>query len=100
MGLVYPAWCYDMVNVLANAWANADPADFAAVNAYIAANPTNGVTGHLNFANGAVPIYPDVETDPAKGVTHYFYQVQDGRHTVISPDTDAEAAFAPAPWMK
>ena len=100
MGLVYTAWCYDMVNVLANAWANTDPADFAAVNAYIAANPTNGITGNLNFANGAVPIYPDVETDPAKGVTHYFYQVQDGRHTVISPDTDAEAAFAPAPWMK
>lgn len=100
MGLVYTAWCYDMVNVLANAWANTDPADFAAVNAYIAANPTNGITGNLNFANGAVPIYPDVETDPAKGVTHYFYQVQGGRHTVISPDTDAEAAFAPAPWMK
>jgi len=100
MGLVYPAWCYDMVNVLANAWANADPADFAAVNAYIAANPTNGVTGRLDFANGAVPIYPTVETDPAAGVTHYFYQVQDGRHTVIAPDIDAEAPFAPAPWMK
>ena len=100
MGLVYTAWCYDMVNVLANAWANTDPADFAAVNAYIAANPTNGVTGHLNFANGAVPIYPDVETDPTKGVTHYFYQVQDGRHTVISPDNDSEAPFAAAPWMK
>ena len=100
MGLVYPAWCYDMVNVLANAWANADPADFAAVNAFIAANPTNGVTGHLDFANGATPIYPTVETDPAKGVTHYFYQVQDGRHTVISPEIDAEAPFAAAPWMK
>lgn len=100
MGLVYPAWCYDMVNVLANAWKNVDPTDFAAVNAYIAANPTEGVSGHLNFANGAVPIYPDVESDPAAGVTHYFYQVQDGRHTVISPDTDAEATFVPAPWMK
>ena len=100
MGLVYTAWCYDMVNVLANAWANTDPADFAAVNAYIAANPTNGVTGHLNFANGVVPIYPDVETDPTKGVTHYFYQIQDGRHTVISPDNDSEAPFAAAPWMK
>lgn len=100
MGLVYPAWCYDMVNVLANAWANTDPADFAAVNAFIAANPTNGVTGHLDFANGATPIYPTVETDPAKGVTHYFYQVQDGRHTVISPEIDAEASFAAAPWMK
>ena len=100
MGLVYPAWCYDMVNVLANAWKNVDPTDFAAVNAYIAANPTEGVSGHLNFAIGAVPIYPDVESDPAAGVTHYFYQVQDGRHTVISPDTDAEATFVPAPWMK
>lgn len=52
MGLVYPAWCYDMVNVLANAWATTDPADFAAVNAFIAANPINGVTGFLDFTNG------------------------------------------------
>jgi branched-chain amino acid transport system substrate-binding protein len=102
MGMVYPAWCYDMVNVLANAWASTDPADFAAVNTFIASNPTDGVTGHLDFsaANGAVPIYPDVVGSAAEGVTHYFYQVQDGRHTVIAPSDDAEAQFKPAPWMQ
>ena len=101
MGMVYPAWCYDSVNVLANAWKNVDPTDFAAVNAFIAANPTEGVTGHLDFsaANGAVPIYPDVVGSAAEGVTHYFYQVQDGRHTVIAPADDAEAQFVPQPWM-
>lgn len=100
MGLVYPAWCYDMVNVLAKAWANVDAKDFKAVNAYIAAHPVDGVTGHLDFAKGAVPIYPDVVTDPKQGVTHYFYQVQNGRHTVISPTDAAESAYQPAPWAK
>jgi branched-chain amino acid transport system substrate-binding protein len=99
MGLVYTAWCYDMVNVLANAWTNTDPSDFAAVNAFIAANPTDGVTGHLDFTNGVTPLYPTEISDSSKGVTHYFYQVQDGRHTVIAPVGDNEADFTPAPWM-
>jgi hypothetical protein len=54
----------------------------------------------LDFSNQSVPIYPTVETDPAKGVTHYFYQVQGGRHTTIAPDGDAEAAFAKPAWMQ
>lgn len=101
MGMVYPAWCYDMVNVLANAWANVDPSDFAAVNAFIAANPTDGVTGHLDFSapSGATPVYPDNVDSIDKGVTHYFYQVQDGRHTVIAPSEDAESPFKAQPWM-
>lgn len=102
MGMVYPAWCYDMVNVLANAWSQVDPSDFAAVNEFIAANPTDGVTGHLDFsaASGAVPVYPDQVDSASAGVTHYFYQVQDGRHTVIAPADDAEAPFKPQPWMQ
>lgn len=102
MGMVYPAWCYDMVNVLANAWKNVDPTDFKAVNEFIAKNPTDGVTGHLDFsaANGATPVYPDQVDDPSKGVTHYFYQVQDGRHTVIAPTNDAEAPFKAQPWQQ
>lgn len=99
MGMVYTAWCYDMVNVLANAWSNVDPSDFAAVNAFIAENPTQGVTGYLDFANGVTVSYPNDTDDPTKGVTHYFYQVQDGRHTVIEPAFDAEAPFVLAPWM-
>lgn len=99
MGMVYPAWCYDMVNVLAQAWASNDPADFAAVNEFIASNPYNGVTGYIDFANGVTPSYPNDVTDASQGVTHYFYQVQDGRHTVIDPIDDAEAQFVIAPWM-
>ena len=100
MGFVYPAWCYDMVNTLANAWKNTDPTDFAAVNKFIASNPTDGITGHLDFSKGAVPIYPDVVTDATQGVTHYFYQVQGGKHVVIAPQGSNEADFAPQPWMK
>ena len=100
MGFVYPAWCYDMVNVLANAWKNADPADFKAVNDYIAKNPTQGVTGFLDFSQGATPVYPDQVDSASKGVTHYFYQVQNGQHTTVAPADDAEAAFVPQPWMQ
>ncbi len=101
MGLVYPAWCYDMVNVLAKAWANDGP---------------EGLQGRERLHRGAtrwtasratstsprapVPVYPDVVTDPRQGVTHYFYQVQNGRHTVISPTDAAESAYQPAPWAK
>lgn len=99
MGMVYTAWCFDMINALANAWANVDPSDFASVNDFIASNPTQGVTGFLDFANGVAVSYPNDTDDPTKGVTHYFYQVQDGRHTVIDPAVDAEAAFVLAPWM-
>ena len=100
MGFVYPAWCYDMINVLSNAWANTDPADFKAVNDFIAKNPISGVTGFLDFSNGATPVYPDQVDDPSKGVTHYFYQVQNGTHTTIAPAGDNEADFVPQPWMK
>jgi hypothetical protein len=100
MGFVYPAWCYDMVNTLANAWKNTDPTDFAAVNKFIASNPTDGITGHLDFSKGAVPIYPDVVTDATQGVTHYFYQVQGGKHVTIAPQGSNEADFVPQPWMK
>jgi len=99
MGMVYPAWCYDMVNVLAQAWNNVDPADFAAVNEFIASNPYAGVTGYIDFSAGATPSYPNDVSDPSQGVTHYFYQVQDGRHTVIDPIDDAESQFVTAPWM-
>lgn len=100
MGMVYPAWCYDMVNVLANAWKNVDPSDFKAVNEYIAKNPIQGVTGFLDFSNGATPVYPDQVDAASKGVTHYFYQVQDGRHTVIAPSDDAEAPYKAQPWQQ
>jgi len=102
MGMVYPAWCYDMVNDLAAAWKTADPSDFKAVNAAIASTPYDGVTGHIDFSkpNGSTPVYPDQVSDPTQGVTHYFYQVQNGRHTVIAPSDDAEAAYVAQPWQK
>lgn len=102
MGMVYPAWCYDMVNDLANVWKTTDPTDFKAVNAAIAKTPYDGVTGHIDFSkpNGSTPVYPDQVSDPSQGVTHYFYQVQDGRHTVIAPTSDAEAPYKPQPWQQ
>jgi branched-chain amino acid transport system substrate-binding protein len=99
MGLVYTGWCYDAVNVLVNAWQKTDPSDFAAVNKYIRANPYDGVTGHMDFANVSTPVYPTEVSDPAAGVIYQFFQVQNGRHVTISPNGFNEASFVKPPWM-
>jgi branched-chain amino acid transport system substrate-binding protein len=99
MGLVYTGWCYDAVKVLVNAWKNADPSDFAAVNDYIRNNPYDGVTGHLDFADVSTPVYPTEVSDPAAGVIYQFFQVQNGRHVTISPEGFNEASFVKPPWM-
>jgi branched-chain amino acid transport system substrate-binding protein len=100
MGLVYTGWCYDAVQVLAQAWRSVDPSDFAAVNKYISANPYDGVSGHLDFSNVSTPVYPTQIDDAAAGVTAQFFQVQDGRHTTIAPEGYNEASFVNPPWMK
>lgn len=100
MGLVYTGWCYDAVNMLADAWENTDPSDFAAVNDYLRTHPYDGVTGHIDFSNVSTPVFPTEVSDPAAGVTYQFFQVQNGRHTTIAPDGFAEASFVKAPWMK
>lgn len=100
MGLVYTGWCYDAVNVLADAWENTDPSDFPAVNEYIRTHPYDGVTGHIDFSNVSTPVFPTEVSDSAAGVTYQFFQVQNGRHTTIAPDGFAEASFVKTPWMK
>jgi branched-chain amino acid transport system substrate-binding protein len=100
MGLVYTGWCYDAVNMLAQAWAVTDPTDFPAVNDYLRSNAYDGVSGHIDFANVSAPVYPIEVSDSAAGVTYQFFQVQDGRHTVIAPEGFSESSFVKAPWMK
>ena len=100
MGLVYTGWCYDAVQVLAQAWNTVDPSDFAGVNKFIAENPYDGVTGHLDFSNVTTPVYPTQVSDASAGVIQQFFQVQNGRHTVIAPKDYSEASFVNPPWMK
>lgn len=100
MGLVYTGWCYDAVNMLADAWKTTDPADFPAVNDYLRTHPYDGVTGHIDFSDVSAPVFPTEVSDPAAGVTYQFFQVQNGRHTTIAPEGFAEASFVKPPWMK
>ena len=100
MGMVYTGWCYDTVHVLAEAWKNVDPTDFAGVNAYIKAHPYDGVIGHEDFANVSTPAYPDQVSSADQGVTHYFYQVQGGKHVTIAPAGSNEAEFVKPAWMQ
>jgi branched-chain amino acid transport system substrate-binding protein len=86
--------------MLAQAWTVTDPTDFPAVNDYLRSNAYDGVSGHIDFANVSAPVYPIEVSDSAAGVTYQFFQVQDGRHTVIAPEGFSESSFVKAPWMK
>ena len=97
-GIVYTGWCYDMVQMLKNAWTAVDPSDAKGVVAHLKANPYDGTTGHIDFSNVEAPVYPDNVDAPGKGVTHLFFQVQGGKHTIVLPDEYKEADYVTPPW--
>lgn len=101
MGMVYTGSGYDTINILAKVWASTDPSDFDAVGKAIKAISHRGVCGTYTFATETnSPIsYPNMTDDPEAGQAHLIFQVQDGAHTIISPDTHKQADLRPAPWM-
>ena len=101
MGMVYTGSGYDTVHILAEAWRKADPSDFDAVGRAIKGIRHRGVCGTYTFANETnSPIsYPNMTDDPEAGQAHLIFQVQDGEHTIISPESHKQASLRPAPWM-
>lgn len=101
MGMVYTGTGYDTVHILAEAWKTADPTDFDAVGRAIKGITYRGVCGTYTFANETnSPIsYPNMTDDPEAGQAHLIFQVQDGQHIIISPETHKQADMRPAPWM-
>jgi branched-chain amino acid transport system substrate-binding protein len=97
-GIVYTGWCYDMVQMLKNAWSEVDPKDTKGVVAHLKANPHDGTTGHIDFTNVEAPVYPDNVDAAEKGVTHLFFQVQGGKHVIVLPDEYKEADYVAPPW--
>ena len=79
-GIVYTGWCYDMVQMLKNAWTDVDPADTKAVVAHIKSHPYDGTTGHIDFSNVEAPVYPD-NVDSAG----------QGRHAPVLPGAGRQA---------
>lgn len=102
MGLVYTGGGYDTVQLLAKAWAQAEPENFAAVNQAIKRLRYRGVNGHYRFDNpNQAPLHYPLETPKLEeGIAHLFFQVQGGQHRIIAPDVLKETAFKAAPWMK
>lgn len=101
MGMVYTGSGYDTIHILAEAWKTADPADFDAVGKAIKAISYRGVCGTYTFATDTnSPLsYPTMTDDAEAGQAHLIFQVQDGAHTIISPDSHKQADTRPAPWM-
>lgn len=101
MGMVYTGSGYDTVHILAQVWAAVDPSDFDAVGKAIKAVRYRGTCGTYTFANetNSTTSYPNMTDDPEAGQAHLIFQVQDGAHTIISPDTHKQADMRPAPWM-
>lgn len=101
MGMVYTGSGYDTVHILAEAWKSADPSDFDAVGKAIKAISYRGVCGTYTFATDTnSPISYPTMTDNADGAqAHLIFQVQDGQHMIISPDSHKQSDMRPAPWM-
>lgn len=101
MGMVYTGSGYDTIHILAEAWKTADPADFDAVGKAIKAIKYRGVCGTYTFATDTnSPLSYPTMTDDAEGAqAHLIFQVQDGEHKIISPDSHKESDLKPAPWM-
>ncbi|WP_426244362.1 ABC transporter substrate-binding protein [Nocardioides sp. LHG3406-4] len=93
---------YDRVNILAAAWARApDPRDFEAVSEEIRAVMHRGVNGSywLGQPGQAGLSYPDSTMDPSLGQAHLIYQIQRGRHRIVSPAPYTEGTFELPGWM-
>jgi branched-chain amino acid transport system substrate-binding protein len=94
---------YDRVNIFAAAWSRVpDPRDYEAVSDEIRAMMHRGVNGSywLGQPGQAGLSYPDSTMDPSLGQAHLIYQIQDGRHRIISPAPYNESTFNVPPWMR
>ncbi len=101
MGMVYTGGGYDTAYLLAKAWNSTDPSNFDAVGDAIRKMKYRGVCGSYSFDKETQSgvSYPNMVKDPEAGQAHLFFQVQDGKHTIIAPTPINEAKFRKTPWM-
>jgi branched-chain amino acid transport system substrate-binding protein len=94
---------YDRANILCTAWSRVpDPRDFEAVSVEIRALVHRGVNGSywLGQPGQAALSYPDSTMDPSLGQAHLIYQIQMGRHRIVSPAPYTESTFTLPRWMR
>jgi branched-chain amino acid transport system substrate-binding protein len=94
---------YDMVGLLAGAWAGVgNPRAFRSVGDELRRMTYRGVNGTyaLDHARQCGVGYPDETPDPSIAQAHLVFQIQDGGHRILYPSPYAEAEFRRPPWFR
>lgn len=102
-GFANAGQCYDEVYMLASAWGKVgDPRNFRAVCNVLRTQVHRGVSGsfYLNRPGQYNLLYPFETNDPSLGEAHLYFQIQNGKQTIIFPSPYAEAGYKKAPWQK
>ncbi|OZC81646.1 MULTISPECIES: ABC transporter substrate-binding protein [Nocardiaceae] len=94
---------YDRTMILADAWSrSASPRDYGKVSHEIRSLVHRGVNGsyYLGGKGQAAVAYPLASADASLAQAHLVYQIQDGKHRILSPDPQADSAFQLPPWFR
>jgi branched-chain amino acid transport system substrate-binding protein len=94
---------YDRTMILADAWSrSASPRDYGKVSQEIRSLVHRGVNGsyYLGAKGQAAVAYPLASADASLAQAHLVYQIQDGKHRILSPDPQADSAFQVPPWFE
>jgi branched-chain amino acid transport system substrate-binding protein len=101
-GFANAGQCYDEVYMLATAWGKVgNPRNFRAVCNALRTTIRRGVSGTINMNRpGQYSLsYPYETRDPSLGMASLYFQIQNGKQTIISPAPYAEAGYKKAPWQ-
>lgn len=93
---------YDRTMILADAWSrSASPRDYGKVSQEIRSLVHRGVNGsyYLGGKGQAAVAYPLASADASLAQAHLVYQIQDGKHRILSPDPQADSVFQLPPWF-
>lgn len=95
---------YDLVMLYAKAAAMSGAPDDARAVADILKNHLvhRGVCGswHFNYPDQCARPYPGSTDDNSLGLTHHFYQIQDGEQVIVGPTPYIAGSFQTPDWMK
>jgi branched-chain amino acid transport system substrate-binding protein len=102
-GFANAGQCYDEVYMLSRAWAKVgNPRNFKAVCRELRTMIHRGVSGSINLNRSGQYnlLFPFETDDPSLGNAHLYFQIQNGKQTIIFPTPYAEARYQKAPWQK
>lgn len=94
---------YDRTMILADAWSrSASPRDYERVSQQIRSLVHRGVNGsyYLGGKGQSAVAYPLASADASLAQAHLVYQIQDGKHRILSPDPQADSVFRLPPWFQ